>query len=533
MKHMKRLSLIFILVLAVVTPVITPSCTNLDEEVFNDLTPSNFPQTRSELIAAFGSAYTTLYAWGQHNNYLAMTEVASDEAMIPIRGADWIDGRQWQRMHQHEYNSNEESINNAWNVMYRGVGISNSLIEAFKGLIGDPDSPVTDEEATLFIAELRGLRALYYYWLMDAWGNVPLVVDVEEGGVQDPNPGNTPRAEIYAFLVSELEAISGNLLKDKSTNTYGRFNYYAAQALLAKLYLNAETYTGTANWAGVVTATDNIINSGLYNLTPDYFDNFNADNDQGGVGTSESIFAIPFDALQAPGFNIGQMTLHYSSQATFQLQEQPWNGYCTLAEFYNSYEDGDARKGVWGDQQTRGNFLAGPQYNTDGVTPITDSGVEAADPDGPEVVFTPELNEAWDNALRQAGARIAKYEYEIGQGQHSNVDFQILRYADILLMKAEALWHQNAGSPDALAIVNQVRNRAGVDALASLTAEDLLAERGREMFYEGWRRNDLIRFGKYNDPWTDKPASDPSKNVFPLPQPKLNTNPNLQQNAGY
>ena len=118
---MKRLSLILIMVLAVVTPVITPSCTNLDEEVFNDLTPSNFPQTRAELIALVGSAYTTLYAWGQHNTYLSLQEVASDEAMIPIRGADWIDGQQWFRVHQHQYNSNEESINNAWNFMYLGA----------------------------------------------------------------------------------------------------------------------------------------------------------------------------------------------------------------------------------------------------------------------------------------------------------------------------------------------------------------------------------------------------------------------------
>lgn len=530
---MKRLSLIFMLVLAAVTPVITPSCTNLEEEVFNDLTPENFPTTRSELIAAFGSAYTTLYAWGQHNNYLALIEVSSDEAAIPHRGADWFDGGQWLRVHRHEYNANEESINNAWNVMYRGVGISNSLITAFRGLIGNPDSPVTDEEANLFIAELRGLRALYYYWLMDAWGNVPLVVDLADGEVQDPNPANTPRAEIYSFLVSELEDISGSLLREKSVNSYGRFNYYTAQALLAKLYLNAGIYTGTANWAGVVTATDNIINSGLYNLTNDYFANFNADNDQGGVGTSENIFVIPFDALQAPGFNISQMTLHYESQATFQLQEQPWNGYCTLAEFYNSYEDGDARKGVSGNQQVRGNFLAGPQFASDGVTRLNDSGAETADPDGAAITFTPELNELEPNALRQAGARVAKFEYEIGQGQHSNVDYPIFRYADVLLMKAEALWNQNAGSGDALALVNQVRDRAGVAPLAALTADDLLAERGREMFYEGWRRNDLIRFGKYNDPWDFKQASTPDKNVYPLPQPKLNTNPNLQQNPGY
>ncbi len=530
---MKRYSLFFILVLAVTTPLLTPACTNLEEEVFDSLTAANFPTTRQELIAAFGSAYTVLYTFGQHNTYMSIQEVSSDEVAIPHRGADWFDGGQWLRMHRHQFNDQEESINNGWNDMYRGVGICNTLIETFQGLIGSEDSPVSDDEASLFIAELRGLRALYYYFLMDSWGNVPLIVDLEPGEIQDPNPANTPRAEIFEFLVSELNDIAGNLTQAKDVNTYARFNYYTGQALLAKLYVNAEIYTGNARWADAVTAADNIINSGLYSLTNDYFANFNADNDQGGMGTSENIFVIPYDALQAPGFNISQMTLHYSSQATFELQEQPWNGYCTLAEFYNSYEDNDLRRGVPGDQQTRGNFLAGQQFASNGTTPLTDPGVEAADPDGAEVFFTPELNELEPNTLRQSGARISKYEYQIGQGSNSNVDFPIFRYSDVLLMKAEALWRQSPGNGDALALVNQVRARAGVEAFPSLTAENLLAERGREMFFEGWRRSDLIRFGRFNDPWFSKPASDPTRNIFPIPQLKLSTNRNLTQNPGY
>ncbi|MEL7064851.1 MAG: RagB/SusD family nutrient uptake outer membrane protein, partial [Bacteroidota bacterium] len=319
----------------------------------------------------------------------------------------------------------------------------------------------------------------------------------------------------------------------KDANTYARFTQTAADMLLTKLYLNAAVYSGTAQWAQAQTAVDRVISSGLYSLTNDYFENFNADNDNGGVGTSENIFVIPYDAVNAPGFNLPQMTLHYSSNATFDLQEQPWNGYCSLQEFYNSYEDGDARKGVSGNQQVRGNFLAGPQFASDGVTPLTDGAVETADPDGENIIFTPEVNEHFPNALRQAGARVSKYEYEIGNTRHLNSDFPVFRYADALLMKAEALWQQDNGSQEALDLVNQIRTRAGVAELGSLTADELLAERGREMFYEAWRRSDLIRFGKFGDEWDFKPASAAGKELFPIPQNKINVNPNLRQNPSY
>ncbi|MEL6626211.1 MAG: RagB/SusD family nutrient uptake outer membrane protein [Bacteroidota bacterium] len=530
---MKRYSLLLVLVIGLVAPIFTPSCTNLEEEVFSELTDANFPSSRAELIAGFGAAYANLYSFGSHNTYLSAQEVSSDEMMIPQRGGDWFDGGIWLRCHRHEMLSTDGYIDNAWNDMYRGVGFSNNLIQIFKGLIGDPESPVTDEEASLFVAELRGLRALYYYWLMDMYGNIPLVTDVEAGEALDPVPANNERAEVYAFLVAELEEIRGSLLTGKDANTYARFTQTAADMLLTKLYLNAAVYSGTAQWAQAQTAVDRVISSGLYSLTNDYFENFNADNDNGGVGTSENIFVIPYDAVNAPGFNLPQMTLHYSSNATFDLQEQPWNGYCSLQEFYNSYEDGDARKGVSGNQQVRGNFLAGPQFASDGVTPLTDGAVETADPDGENIIFTPEVNEHFPNALRQAGARVSKYEYEIGNTRHLNSDFPVFRYADALLMKAEALWQQDNGSQEALDLVNQIRTRAGVAELGSLTADELLAERGREMFYEAWRRSDLIRFGKFGDEWDFKPASAAGKELFPIPQNKINVNPNLRQNPSY
>ncbi|HMN90026.1 MAG TPA: RagB/SusD family nutrient uptake outer membrane protein [Saprospiraceae bacterium] len=502
--------------------IFNQSCTNLDEKIFSELTEDNFPTTEEQFISALGATYTSLYGLAGHNSIFALQEVSSDEAMIPHRGADWFDGGQWIRVHRHEYNAREESVNNGWNFLYGGVNNCNRVIDLFSRLV--QEGKVDPALASGFIAEVRTLRALFYYWLLDGYGNVPIVTSFADA---DPNPRTRPRAEVFEFIERELNESVPQLARLKDGSTYARMNFYAGRFLQAKLYLNSEAYTGKAEWARVIAACDDIINSGLYDLESNYFNNFNTNN----AGSKENILVIPYDEQEARGFNLAQMTLHYQSQATFRLQQQPWNGYCTLQEFYQSYEDGDARKGVSGNQQIRGNFLAGPQFDADGNR-LIDSGAEANDPDGQPLTFTPEVNELEPNALRQAGARIAKYEYALGSTPDLNVDFPIFRYADVLLMKAEAQFRTGAAGP-ALTLVNQIRQRAGVAAFATLTADNLLAERGREMFYEGWRRQDLIRFGRYNAPWRFKPASTPQRNIFPIPINQISANPNLQQNPGY
>ncbi|MCA6405041.1 MAG: RagB/SusD family nutrient uptake outer membrane protein, partial [Cytophagales bacterium] len=228
-------------------------------------------------------------------------------------------------------------------------------------------------------------------------------------------------------------------------------------------------------------------------------------------------------------FNLAQMTLHYSSQATFNLAEQPWNGYASLEDFYNSYDNADKRKN---------SFLAGPQFSSTGVR-LKDASFESADPDGENLTFTPFISAIKPKpgntfgSLRQQGVRVGKFQFQTGATPNLNNDFPIFRYADVLLMRAEALWRLSSGSAEALSLVNQIRSRAGVPALGALTADDLLAERGREMFAEGYRRSDLIRFGKYNNAWWEKPTSVASKNIFPIPQGQILVNTKLVQNPGY
>jgi hypothetical protein len=199
-----------------------------------------------------------------------------------------------------------------------------------------------------------------------------------------------------------------------------------------------------------------------------------------------------------------------------------------LEDFYNSYEDGDDRKAV--------NFLVGQQYDASG-NPLTDTGAEPTDPDGPPLIFTPHVNQLEPNAWRQGGARVGKFEYKNGATNNLSNDFPIFRYGDILMIKAEALCRKNGDWNDATAkaLVNQVRARAGVADLSTLTENDFLAERGREMFAEAKRRMDLIRFGKYTDQWGFKTAPDDGefRILFPIPFAQRNANPSLVQNDGY
>ena len=225
----------------------------------------------------------------------------------------------------------------------------------------------------------------------------------------------------------------------------------------------------------------------------------------------------------------------------FNLQAQPWNGYATVEEFYNSYIDPVTNPGTQAtvfkgkgtatgtDDFRLANFVVGPQGTDD------PAGGEAGDDDGLELNFTPYINSIWPDACRQCGARIGKYTYENGGTPNMSNDWVIFRYADILLGKAECLFNEgdNAG---ALTIVNQIRAREpGVlTAFAGpLTADQLLAERGREMYVENVRRQDLIRFGKFNDAWWEKEVSDATRNIFPIPKEQMDANPKLTQNPGY
>ncbi len=517
----------------------TFSCTNLDEELYSDVTADNFFKTDEEFIAALGQAYSSFGGIGNHFSLWTINELASDELVISTKGGDWYDGGVLLQMHQHNYVASNGLFNSAWGFCYGGINTCNRLIAQFTEL----NTPAADA----FIAELRAVRALWYYWLVDAFGNVPLVVDFKDIS----KPATKSRKEVYDFIESELKAVLPLLPTKKDASTYGRMTKWAVLAMQTKLYLNAEVFTGTPQWQKAIDAANDLINNGGYTLENNYASNFAVNN----AGSKENIFVYPYDKVFAGGFNWVAMTLSVASQPTYNLTFQPWNGYQTVEEFYNSYIDpaknpgpqGPVWKGLTKDTSPKdgisddvgtidlrlSNFIVGPQYNQDGSRTL-DAGFEAGkDFDGAPVTFTPQLNEIYPQGLRQAGARIGKYAFEVGGTNNMSNDFVIFRLSDIILSLAEAKFRLGDAA-SALILVNNIRTRAGVTPFAGpLTADLLFAERGREMYAEMTRRQDLIRFGKFNEAWWEKPVSSATYKLFPIPKQQTDANNLLVQNPGY
>jgi len=246
------------------------------------------------------------------------------------------------------------------------------------------------------------------------------------------------------------------------------------------------------------------------------------------VENIEHIFVATFDEATGGGMNFAQMTLHYPSQLTYNLASQPWNGYSTLEEFYKSYDDADKRKTA--------NFIVGPQKDING-NPILDLAFDKADPDGAAINYTPAINQLAPNGSRQAGARLGKFSFKIGQNNDMDNDYPLLRYGEVLLNKAEAVarLNKNWSDPTTLTLVNKLRTRAGVPTFSSLTEGQMLAERGRELFQEALRRTDLIRFGAWGNAWWEKSAHASDKYIlFPIPAEQLSAaNGTLKQNPDY
>lgn len=500
------------------------ACTDLDEEIRGDFTKAFAPANQGvgQRAGAGGDglegAFNRLLGGtANHGSYFSVQEVSSDEVVITQKGGDWFDGGIWLQMHRHQFNSTVGGINGAWNDTYTGILQCNELL-----VNGKPDPEVPGARIALTppeSAQVRMLRAYFYWRLLDVFGRVKIAVSP---GVDVPQ---SERAAVYAFVESELLAIVGDLPAGRQK--YARTSQSAAYALLSRLYLNAQVYKGSAEYGKAINAADMVINSGAYSLSGNFADVFSPVN----TDNVEHIMVAPFDARTGGGMNFAMMTLHYPSQLTYRTTAQPWNGYSTLEEFYNSFEADDKRR--------EASFIVGPQYDING-NPILDLAFDKADPDGPEINYTPFINELAPNGSRQAGARMGKFRFKIGETPNMDNDYPVLRYGEVLLNKAEALARStgNWSHPEALATVNQLRQRAGVAAYTSMTEGEFLAERGRELFQEALRRTDLIRFGVWGDAWWEKPQhSDSYKILMPIPLQQIQASATstfaLTQNAGY
>ena len=498
MKNHKLCFLMPLLLLA----LLFGSCTNLDENPVSQVTPDNFFQTEAELLAGVIPVYESarLWAWSEAAH---LQEVSSDEIFVPTRGGDWDDGGDWRRMQEHAWTSAESRLNSAWSDLFKGVARANAVLEVLKQTTSE--SPLVPT----FIAEARFLRALFYWWLMDMFGSVPIVTQTLQVGEL---PAQNSPQEVFDFVVSEINAALPDL---EESVTYGRATKGAANALLATVYLNAEAYTGTAKWSECVQACDAVINSGMYDLMPTFKDVFALENE--GPANREYIFVV----ANLPEANVSffrlQSTLHYS-----QLPSSPWNGFSVLADFYRGYDPDDDRRDV---------LLVGPQLVLGGPN----AGDEAFQRDGVRLDFL--VDSPLFGATESHGVRLLKWPVDPNaNAQDNGNDFAIFRYSHILLAKAEALLMGSGDVGGATALVNQVRDRSFEPdkRLAAVTRDDILDERGFELLWEEHRRTDLVRHGRFLDAWTLKAADDgPHRNLFPIPQIQLDANPNLMQNPGY
>ncbi|MDX1641595.1 MAG: RagB/SusD family nutrient uptake outer membrane protein [Balneolaceae bacterium] len=539
------------LLLVFATALVVASCTDLSESINNEVPAEEFFNNEEEFVSALGDAYSPFTAYGNSGGLPALYEVTSDEAVVPQIGPDWEDGGVWLRLHRHTWTTDDPAIDGGWNTLFSGVNNANRLIFQFETVVEEGNAD--PELAETFIAELRAVRAFSYYMLLDAFGNVPIITsfeDVAEEPFQPSENFEEGRKAVFDFVESELLDVVNKVDTDVG-GTIGRMNKWVVHTILTRLYLNAEVYTGTPRWEEAVDHANQVINSGNYSLMDNYSATFAIDN----TGSPAHIFVVPYDNVFLSGFNHMHMTHHIGGgQEAFNMAVQPWGGFKATKDYYASFIDPEQNPGPQGTvvgldelgTETTGtlddrlsNFLVGPLLNPQGEQ-VNDAGVEGFDPDGPPITHTPHINELAPLALRQAGARIVKYEPEVGiSGTNMKNDFVVMRYAHILLDKAEALWRMDPGSNEALMLINEIRQRAGVDPFESLDADKLLAERGRETFYDIIRRQDQIRFAgdesetDFNDPWTFKEESSITRNVFPIPRDQLNTNSNLVQNPGY
>lgn len=483
------------------------SCTNLDENLYSQVGSDDYGKTPSEIETIVGRAYSALRGFNDKTSIsyptceyvFFLNACVSDEACIPTRGTDWFDGGRYQEAEYHTWTPDNSMILSAWRYHFEGIAKINAVIYQV-------DKSLLEEEAKLIIkAELRGLRAYFYYNLLDLFGNVPIVTNYEDLEL----PANSTRKEVFEFVEKELTETLPLLPTGK---IYGRVTQNVANALLARLYLNSEVFTGIARWQECLDACDRITG---YALEPNYFANFATNNES----SEENIFVIPYDhKAGTTGNYLHSMTFHYKQKFAFSPKaDYPWcgNGICGQPGLYSSFDEGDARKKA---------MLAGEQ------TDLATGNVILMD-DGNKLDYTEAIID-YQHAVQNEGVRLFKYEVKAGETWERDHDWVLIRYAEIVMMKAECLVHQ--GNPEAAQpLVAEIRTRAGLDTPAPVDLAFIDQERKREFVFEGLRRTDNIRSGDFFKPWWIKGETPAYRALFPIPQSELDKNIHLTQNPGY
>ncbi len=492
-----------IIILSCLGLFLLPSCTDVEEKVFDKYAATEFYNSLEGADVALAGVYAKIggnwggvgYA-GADNGWYDLNTMASDEQVIPHRNTgDWqLD---FARLHLHQWLPTDGIIGNTWNWLYNAIFSANLAIEQLENAKAAPAK----------IAEAKVLRAFFYYLLMDDFGNVPFFT---ENNVTVDKIPQISRKELYDFVVKELTENLDKLPTTKGGEFYGRFNRWAGYALLAKVYLNAEVYTGTPKWKECLNACEQVTAGGFTlhaaaanassPLGNQYYELF------GDVlPEDETILAI-FARVNVVSRNIYGIRSLNGPHALEVLGFSGWNGTIVPKTYYQKFNDADIRK----KQFFVGQQPGGVNYSLD-VTSLDNPGAD-----------------------RNAGVRNLKFYPALPMdGGGASNDFPIYRYADILLMKAEC----NLRLGDAAAakpFIDAVRKRAGLAVLANNPSlEDIYNERGFELSWEGHRRQDMIRFNTFLLANDFRGTSQNHRKLFPIPTSALNANTGLKQNSGY
>lgn len=541
-----------IFIIATAAIITVASCTKLDQKLSGSIV---YVPSASNAGAVLNATYNDFggLIHGQDPMF-SLQENTGDMSLVPTRGGDWDDNGVWRVLHAHTWTATHGQFIS----MFNGLGKMES--DALATLASSP-TPLQSDEALFLLSVAQ-------FYFLDFFGQVPYREVADYNSIK-PAPVYQP-AEAIDVIVTRLNGIISRAVLPNSNIPY-RASIDATKFLLMKVLLNKGAFINKAaptfadaDMQQVITLGNQLIVSGRYSLTPNYFDNFGPNNATTG---KEAIWSWPNNGSSnpLPGINAGginarwMMTLHYNSyDVGGAYGGAGWNGFSTVADFYNSFEGhGDASAttviDTTKDSRIGGKFYAGVT-NMSGLRPgllagqqKNEAGVNEVDRQGHPLTFTPTVNLVETSAatLEIAGIRIVKYppDYNAYSGGNQRNQLQMFRYADVLLMVAEA--YLRAAAPNtvgALALVNLIRTTRGATPWVAVPLVNeanvadpatLLAERGRELYWESWRRQDLIRFGVYLKPWALKTTDDPKNLLFAIPSDQLVANPNLKQNPNY
>lgn len=510
----------------------------IDQEAIYNNADNIYKNAVASLYNYIGSNQESEGLQGTCRGIYDYNTLTTDEAMIPIRGGDWYDGGLWENMYQHQWNANDIYFYNVWKYLFKVIVLSNqslSIIDSHRNLL-------SDQQASAFSAEVRAIRALFYYYAMDMFGRIPIVTsyNVNLGQVVQ-----NERSEVFRFIFNELQAVAP-LLADEHSNIrgdyYGRVTRPVANFLLAKLALNAEVYTvdnwtsGSRQngkniffhvngekknaWETCIWYCEQLRQEG-YELENDYASNFAVHNES----SKENIFTIPLDKNLYPNeYHYLFRSRHYQHGGAYGGASE--NGTCATISTVKAY--GYATDHV--DNRFYTNFYDDTVF-VDGKKVYLDN--------GEPLVYRPlelKLNLSASPYKQTAGARVAKYEVDrtaYSDGRQVDNDIVLFRYGDALLMESEA---KVRNGEDGSAELNAIRQRTGMP-LVEANLDNILKERLLELVWEGWRRQDLIRFDKFTKAYDQRTPIDGEETgfttVFPIPQKCLDLNKSYKQNYGY